>query len=116
DAGVLIVADQVLPKISPNVSVVALEPDNDPLGIFLRSLARLARKVPHGVLALPGHRLPFRGLHSRITELTHHHALRCDAIVAACADRPRSAAELVPELFFEGMDTQQTSFAFCEIV
>lgn len=116
DANVLIVADQVLPKISPNISVVALEPDNDPLGIYLRSIARVARKVPEGVLALPGHRLPFVGLHDRIRELTHHHSLRCDEIVEACRGSAHSAAELVPVLFFEGMDTQQTSFAFCEIV
>lgn len=115
EAGVLIVADQVLPKISPNISVVALEPHNDPLGIYLRSIARVSRKVPQGVLALPGHRLPFHGLHARIAELTHHHQLRCDEIIAASM-QPRSAADLVPMLFFEGMDTQQTSFAFCEII
>ena len=33
-------ADQVLAKITPNVSVWAVEPDGDPLGLYLRSLAR----------------------------------------------------------------------------
>jgi glyoxylase-like metal-dependent hydrolase (beta-lactamase superfamily II) len=116
EANVLVVADQVLPKISPNISVVALEPNNDPLGAYLKSIARLARDVPRGVLALPGHRLPFYGLHERIDELTHHHAQRCDELVAACREAPLSAADLVPILFFAGMDTQQTSFAFCEII
>ena len=38
---VLIAGDQVLPKISPNVSVQAHEPDGDPLSRFLRSLDKL---------------------------------------------------------------------------
>jgi glyoxylase-like metal-dependent hydrolase (beta-lactamase superfamily II) len=113
---IVIVADQVLPKISPNISVVASEPDNDPLAVFLKSNQLLAARIASGSLALPGHRLPFFGLHHRIAELAAHHDDRCTALVAACTDRPMSPAELIPILFFAGMDTQQTSFAFCEIV
>ncbi len=113
---VIVVADQVLPKISPNISVVASEQNNDPLAVFLKSNQLLAERVRPGALALPGHRLPFFGLHGRITELASHHEERCQEIIAACAERPMSPAELIPILFFAGMDTQQTSFAFCEIV
>ena len=34
-------ADQVLAKITPNISVWAVEPDGDPLGLYLRSLREL---------------------------------------------------------------------------
>ena len=34
-------ADQVLAKISPNVSVSAVDPEGDPLGQYLRSLDAL---------------------------------------------------------------------------
>src|SRR5262249_20173761 len=36
----LLAADQILPKISPVIGVWAAEPDADPLGDFLRSLAQ----------------------------------------------------------------------------
>ena len=39
-------ADQVLPNISPNVSVVAVDPEGDPLGYYLRSLNALRRDLP----------------------------------------------------------------------
>src|ERR1700755_1619350 len=52
-------ADQVIARISPNVSVHAMEPDLDALGIYLRSLAGLRDTVDGDVLVLPGHGLPF---------------------------------------------------------
>ena len=82
--------DQVLAKISPNVSVEAMDPEGDPLGAYLRSLERLKRALPEDVLVLPGHRLPFVGLHTRADELIAHHEARCMAIVEACKrDRRR---------------------------
>jgi len=61
-------ADQVIARISPNVSVHAMEPDLDALGIYLRSLSGLRESVVSDVLVLPGHGLPFSGLHHRIAE------------------------------------------------
>lgn len=111
---VLIAADQVIAHISPNVSVWAVEPDGDPLGLYLRSLARLARELPAGTLVLPGHQLPFYGLHERCGELAAHHQVRCDLIAAACRDAPKTVAELVPVLFPRALDPHQLSFAFSE--
>ena len=39
-------ADQVLAKISPNVSVIAVDPEGDPLGYYLRSLNALRETFP----------------------------------------------------------------------
>jgi glyoxylase-like metal-dependent hydrolase (beta-lactamase superfamily II) len=47
-------ADQVLAKITPNISVWAVEPDGDPLGLYLRSLRELKAQVAAEVLVLPG--------------------------------------------------------------
>ncbi|MCV2448361.1 MBL fold metallo-hydrolase [Paracoccus sp. DMF] len=107
-------ADQVLEKISPNISVEAIEPTSDPLGHFLRSLRLIETEIPDDVLVLPGHRRPFRGLHTRCRELIRHHENRCDIILAACADRPHSAAELIPMLFRRQLDPHQMGFAFTE--
>jgi glyoxylase-like metal-dependent hydrolase (beta-lactamase superfamily II) len=109
-------ADQVLAKISPNVSVAAVDPAGDPLGIYLRSLGALKQSVPEDVLVLPGHQLPFVGLHLRAEQLERHHLARCAAIAAACRTAPRSAAELIPSIFERALDAHQTGFAFSEVL
>ncbi|MDN7139738.1 MBL fold metallo-hydrolase [Pseudomonas sp. JQ170] len=69
DRKLLISGDQVLPRISSNVSVQPTEPDADPMSDWLASLAMLRRSVPDDVLVLPSHNKPFRGLHARIEQL-----------------------------------------------
>jgi glyoxylase-like metal-dependent hydrolase (beta-lactamase superfamily II) len=113
ETGVLISGDQVLPKISPNVSVHAYEPKGNPLARFLRSLDKLRTAVPPETLVLPSHNLPFFGLHARVDALAAHHKARCEEVVAACA-RPRSAKELLPVLFRRPLDRHQTAFALGE--
>ena len=56
--GLFFCADQVLNKISPNVSVTATDPNGDPLRYYLSSLDSLAATIPANALALPGHGLP----------------------------------------------------------
>lgn len=112
--GLFFAADQVLARISPNVGVWAVEPYGDPLALYLRSLRALQEQVGPEVLVLPGHQLPFYGLHTRCEELIAHHEARCDLILSACQDVPHSAAELVPVLFPKALDPHQMSFAFSE--
>ena len=115
DDSLIFAADQVLAKISPNVSIEAVEPDGDPLGLYLRSLDRLKRALPEDVLVLPGHNLPFVGLHRRADELSAHHAARCAAILKACEAAPQTVAELVPVIFGRRIDDpHQLVFAFGE--
>jgi glyoxylase-like metal-dependent hydrolase (beta-lactamase superfamily II) len=112
-AGVLISGDQVLPKISPNVSVQAHEPDGDPLARYLWSLGKLREAVPSETLVLPSHNLPFFGLHQRIDALAAHHRARCGDILAACAT-PQTAKRLLPVLFRRPLDGHQMGFALGE--
>jgi len=113
ETGVLIAGDQVLPKISPNISVQAHEPDDDPLARYLSSLVKLREAVPADTLVLPSHNLPFFGLHARIASLAAHHKARCDEVIAACA-MPKSAMQLVPLLFRRSLDPHQMGFALGE--
>jgi glyoxylase-like metal-dependent hydrolase (beta-lactamase superfamily II) len=69
----LISGDQVLPRISSNVSVFPTEPDGDPLDDWLTSLARIKTRVPDDVLVLPSHNDPFLGLHRRLDHLIAGH-------------------------------------------
>ena len=109
-------ADQVIARISPNVGVHPVEPEENPLRTYLESLRGLRSSISDDVLVLPGHGLPFLGLHTRVEELLAHHDQRCAAIVAACRDRPLSVAELVPCLFDRALDAHQTGFAFGEVL
>jgi hypothetical protein len=72
--------------------------------------------VDNDVLVLPGHNLPFYGLHTRIEGLIGHHHSRCDRILQACQVAPRSAAELVPFVFTRRLDPHQMGFAFGEVL
>jgi glyoxylase-like metal-dependent hydrolase (beta-lactamase superfamily II) len=109
-------ADQVMTRISPNIGVPAMEPDSDPLGEYLRSLASLPGQIAEDTLVLPGHHLPFIGLGARVAELAAHHAGRCAMIAEACRDAPKTATDLLPTVFKRQLDPHQMSFAFGEVV
>lgn len=113
-AKLLLAADQVLARITPNVSVWAVEPDGDPLGLYTRSLSTIAATLPDNTFVLPGHELPFYGLHTRIAEIIAHHEERCDLILSAVRERAMTVADLVPVLFPRQLDPHQMSFAFSE--
>jgi glyoxylase-like metal-dependent hydrolase (beta-lactamase superfamily II) len=109
---VLLSGDMVLPRISTNVSVFAVEPEGNPLQLYLDSLDKFAG-LPADTLVLPAHGRPFRGLHTRIEQLRAHHAARLAEVVEVCA-QPRSALDIVPVMFRRPLDAHQLSFAIGE--
>jgi glyoxylase-like metal-dependent hydrolase (beta-lactamase superfamily II) len=112
---VMISGDMVLPRISTNVSVIDIEPEANPLPLYLASLERL-RALPADTLVLPSHGKPFRGLHARIDQLKAHHDERLADVMAACAREPQTAASLLPVLFRRPLDLHQTTFAMGESI
>jgi glyoxylase-like metal-dependent hydrolase (beta-lactamase superfamily II) len=96
-AGVLISGDQVLPRISPNVSLGVTEPEADPLGEWLASIAKL-EQLPEGLLVLPGHGDPFTGLHARLEAMAREHRERLDELEIFLAE-PRRAVDCFGRLF-----------------
>jgi glyoxylase-like metal-dependent hydrolase (beta-lactamase superfamily II) len=109
---ILVSGDMVLPRISTNVSVFAVEPEGNPLQHYLASLDKFAG-LPDDTLVLPSHGKPFRGLHLRIEQLRAHHSARLDEVRMACA-QPRSAVDMVPIMFRRTLDAHQLSFAIGE--
>jgi len=100
-AGILIAGDQVLPRISPNVSLTVTEPDADPLGEWFASIARL-KQLPDGLLVLPGHGDPFTGLHARLDAMDREHRERLDelhAFLATDQDVGKRAIDVFGRLF-----------------
>ncbi|AYH42217.1 MBL fold metallo-hydrolase [Azoarcus sp. DN11] len=112
--GVLISGDMLLPRISTNVSVYALTPEDDLLGWFLESLNRF-KDLPDDTLVLPSHGHPFRGIRARIAQLEAHHRERCSALLKEI-ETPRSAGELLSTLFPRELDTHQVMFAMGEAI
>jgi glyoxylase-like metal-dependent hydrolase (beta-lactamase superfamily II) len=113
--GVLISGDMLLPRISTNVSVYDVEPESNPLRLFLESIDKFAHLAPD-TLTLPSHGKPFRGLHERIRQLHQHHRDRLAEVEHACAAGPQSAADVLPVLFKRKLDLHQTTFAMGESV
>lgn len=97
EAGILISGDQVLPRISSNISLGPMEPDGDPLGDWLRSIAKL-RTLPADLLVLPGHGEPFTGLHVRLAALAAEHHQRLDDLERVL-EEPRRAVDCFATLF-----------------
>lgn len=112
--GLLIAGDMVLPRISPNISVWPVEPEGDPLRLFLASLARFD-ELPARTLVLPSHGEVFKGLQPRLREIEDHHRRRLIDLLACCA-KPQTAAETVPILFRRELDSYQWFFAMGEAI
>jgi glyoxylase-like metal-dependent hydrolase (beta-lactamase superfamily II) len=112
---VLISGDMILPRISTNVSVYDIEPESDPLRLFLESIDKFER-LPPDTLTLPSHGKPFQGLHERIRQLHEHHRDRLAEVQQACARKPQTAADILPILFKRQLDLHQTTFAMGESV
>ncbi|MEG3179365.1 MBL fold metallo-hydrolase [Sphingomonas sp. LT1P40] len=95
--GLLIAGDQVLPRISSNVSLGVSEPEADPLGEWLASIDRLL-ELPDDLLVLPSHGEPFTGLHARLTALRDDHLKQLDMLHAHLIE-PRRAVDCFGRLF-----------------
>ena len=111
----LISGDMVLPRISTNVSVIDLEPEANPLALYLQSLDRY-EALAEDALVLPSHGRPFKGLRRRIAQLREHHHERLADTMRRCAASPASAADLLSVLFRPNLDLHQTTFAMGEAV
>lgn len=98
DLRLLISGDQVLPRITSNVSVMAYEPHANPLKEWLASCADLRERLPDDVLVLPAHQDPFHGLHERLGFLIEFHEACLERLYALC-DEPRRAVDAFPALF-----------------
>lgn len=116
DDHVLIAGDQVLPRISSNISVAPDEPDADPVTAFVDSLQALKAALPADTLVLPGHGLPFWGLDERVDDLHDHHNEQLDAAEDACRAQRQTACALLPVLFKRKLEGPQIRFAMGEAI
>jgi len=112
---VLISGDQVLPRISSNVSVFPTEPDANPLAEWLESLVAIRTRVPDEVLVLPSHNEPFHGLHARLEALRAGHEERLQRVHEVLA-QPQRAIDLFGLLFRRSVGPELMSMATGESI
>ena len=109
----LISGDQVLPRITPNVSVFPTEPDGDNLRDWLRASAAIRELLPDDVLVLPAHEAPFYGLHVRLTQIIEGHERDLDNLWEHLAE-PRRAVDCFGPLFSREIDDNSIQLAIGE--
>lgn len=105
--------DQLLATISPNLGVYATEPEADPVGEWLESCRRLVHYAEPEQLVLPGHKLPYRGLPTRMRQLIQNHHSALERLIDYL-DTPRTAVECFPAIFKRQIDEDNYGLALVE--
>ena len=95
---VLIAGDQVLPRITPNVSVFPIEPNDNPLAEWINSNEQFIDLLPNELLVLPAHQSPFTGLHVRANQVINNHRIGLKTIYKHLTE-PKRVIDCVPILF-----------------
>ncbi|MDO5647684.1 MBL fold metallo-hydrolase [Paracoccus sp. (in: a-proteobacteria)] len=116
DDDLVIGGDQLLASISPNLGVYPTEPGADPVGEWLDSCASLAELAQPQHLVLPGHKLPFTGLPTRLRQLIDNHSAALDRLHAALRDQPRTAVDCFDILFKRRIGDGEYGLALVESV
>jgi len=95
----LISGDQVLPRISSNVSVTPVDPFANPMADWLGSLNKLKVEIPDDVMVLPAHQECFFGLHARIDELIESQIQVLAALLKSLHGAPKRVFDVFEVLF-----------------
>ncbi|MBI1361075.1 MAG: MBL fold metallo-hydrolase [Alphaproteobacteria bacterium] len=115
ELNVFISGDQILPRISSNVSVFPTEPNGNPLNDWLNSCEKLKTAIPADALVLPSHNEPFLGAHKRLQALIDGHELAMRRVLTRL-DEPRRAVDLFPAMFARSIDRDTLGMATGETV
>ncbi len=115
DDNLVIAGDQVLASISPNLGVYPTEPLADPVREWLESCRALLRHARPEHHVLPGHKLPFTGLATRLVQLIENHQSALARLLDHLAE-PRTAAECFQPLFRREIGPGEYGLALAEAV
>ncbi|MEM8850712.1 MAG: MBL fold metallo-hydrolase [Pseudomonadota bacterium] len=116
DGGELVLGgDQILPGISPNLGLYPTESNADPVGDWLDACDRLAPLARADHLVLPGHKLPYRGLPTRLASLKQNHVAALNRLHAHIAE-PRTGGDCFAPLFKRDVSGPLYGLAFFEAI
>lgn len=102
--GVIIAGDQILPRITSNVSVMDTEPDANPLAEWLASIDKFKAALPNDMLVLPAHGFPFKGVQERLTRLAAGHHKQLDELESALRKTEMRVVDTFRLLFGRAID------------
>ncbi len=115
DDGIVLGGDQLLPGISANIGVYPTEPDADPLTDWLDSCRAFQAHARPDQLILPGHKLPFTGLPTRLVNMIENHESALDRLLSHLS-QPRTATQCFPPLFKREIGRAEFGLALVEAV
>lgn len=116
DLNVVISGDQLLPRISSNVSVHPTEPEANPLDDWLRSCRKLLKTLPEDVLVLPAHNEPFTGAHKRLQHLIDGHETALSRLRQRLGKAPMTVLDTFVAIFGRMIDGDELSMATGEAI
>ena len=115
EAGKLLIsADQVVARITPNISIWAFDTDANPLKDFMVSSDYLPTIIPNDVQVLPGHGRPFDNFHEKIANYNIFHEKRLQKLYDGMIDEPQSLYQLLKILFPKDLSPRDYVFALGE--
>ncbi|MFC6199807.1 MBL fold metallo-hydrolase [Ponticaulis profundi] len=115
EQNLFISGDQLLPRISSNVSVFPTEPEADPLSDWINSCLKLKAELPEDVLVLPAHNLPFKGAHKRLDHLVRGHEVVLKRLKQKIRN-PHRVIDLFPTIFGRKIERESYSLATGESI
>jgi glyoxylase-like metal-dependent hydrolase (beta-lactamase superfamily II) len=107
---ILISGDTLLGSVTPHIDF--RRGDENPLGDYLDSLAKIEALEP--ALVLPGHGRPFEEGAERARVTARHHDRRLGAIVQVVRREPHTANEITDEIFGDTLLNFERRLAFGE--
>lgn len=111
ERNVLISGDQILPRISSNVSVHPTEPEADPLAEWLDSCRKLLKALPEDCLVLPAHNEPFTGAHKRLQHLVDGHETALTRLRQRLRKSPVTVLETFVSVFGRAIESDEQGMA-----
>ncbi|MCY4542644.1 MAG: MBL fold metallo-hydrolase [Rhodobacteraceae bacterium] len=115
DGRMVIGGDQFLADITSNIGVHPTEPKANPLKEWFASCYRFQTIADNDLLVLPGHKMPFVGLKSRLGELIGHHR-RVVALLEHELATPKLATDVFGVLFGRDIPEGEYGFALSESI
>ncbi|MEM7641289.1 MAG: MBL fold metallo-hydrolase [Pseudomonadota bacterium] len=115
DGDLVLGGDQLLPGISPNLGLYPTESNADPVGDWMAACDRLGPLARPDQLILPGHKLPYRGLPTRLASLKQNHVAALNRLHAHIAE-PRTGGDCFAPLFKRDVSGPLYGLAFFEAI
>ena len=108
---VMISGDQVIARISSNVSVYHTDMNANPLDDWLNSCAKLKALIPNKTLILPAHQEPFIGISERTQQLIDDHQVDLNRLRKALEKSSTSVADARRVLFNRELNSAEIIMA-----